>query len=226
MAENNKDKKIDKLTEKVSQLDDICSSIYLTLLIYKKARFNELYRKVIKLNPKTASGKPFVSRPTFNDHLGHLKKKKLIVTKELGKQNVVYSLNKATMSIFGTDFEEVSKELLDWSKNLEVFDSEKHFAKLTEKDLDQEVTQDLNEVIKVNLHELRAFVEYDLKIDEKESGAEFWKFIGNPMYRMLEKGIADNCRRSPKYKEKIFEKIELLLKEKSLTSKISKEGET
>lgn len=166
------------------------------------------------------------TRPTFNDHLGHLKKKKLIVTKELGKQNVVYSLNKATMSIFGTDFEEVSKELLDWSKNLEVFDSEKHFAKLTEKDLDQEVTQDLNEVIKVNLHELRAFVEYDLKIDEKESGAEFWKFIGNPMYRMLEKGIADNCRRSPKYKEKIFEKIELLLKEKSLTSKISKEGET
>jgi hypothetical protein len=51
-------------------------------------------------------------------------------------------------------------------------------------------------------------IDYDLKIDKLESDAGFWKFIGNPMYRMHERRLAEKCRESNRYKERLMEKIE------------------
>jgi hypothetical protein len=53
-----------------------------------------------------------------------------------------------------------------------------------------------------------------LKIDENESDAEFWRFVGNPLYRILEKSIADKCRDSVRYRMKFFEKLDYWLDHK------------
>jgi hypothetical protein len=213
----NRNKKIDKITKKIRELDNICGSIYIILIASKSLRYNELYRSVIKLNPKQNSGKPFVSKPTFDEHLGHLIELNLILRKEIDKQNVVYSLNKDAMSIFSQNPED-DESIDEWinrinsfGKILEPFNAEKYYEKLTEKELGERIEVDLREVLKINLNELKAFVNYNLRIDEKESDAEFWRFVGNPLYRILEKNIAEKCRDSDRYRKTFFEKIKSLL---------------
>jgi DNA-binding transcriptional ArsR family regulator len=192
----------------------------------KSVRYNELFRTVNKLNPKQKSGKDFVSKPTFDDHLKHLINCKLVVAKREGKQKVTYSLNKDAMSVLSENVD--SEDIEDWLKRmplLEVINPKEHYAKLTEKALDQEVSRDLGEVLETNLLELKSYVNYDLKIDEQQNDAEFWKFVGNPLYRILEKSIADNCRESVEYREKFFEKVEFLLKERFLLKIVNDKSE-
>ena len=122
-------------------------------------------------------------------------------------------MNKDAISVLSEDVD--SEDIEEWLKplsDLEVINPKEHYAKLTEKALDQEVSQDLNRVLETNLLELKSFVNYDLKIDEQQSDAEFWNFVGNPLYRMLEKNIAENCRESTEYRKKFFEKVGILLK--------------
>jgi hypothetical protein len=54
-----------------------------------------------------------------------------------------------------------------------------------------------------------------LKIDKRESDTIFWKFVGNPLYRMHEKSIAEKCRYSEEYRKKLFEKMDSLISELS-----------
>lgn len=90
---------------------------------------------------------------------------------------------------------------------------EKYFSKLTDEQIDHWTINNLNDVFVSNLSELKMLIDYDLKIDKSESDAAFWKFVGNPLYRMLEKRIVIHCRKSVRYKEKMFEKIDLLMNE-------------
>jgi|GEM_PF-3282382 DNA-binding transcriptional ArsR family regulator len=218
--QNDRDRKIDKLTKRAIEMDDICSAIYLVLILKKSLRFNELYRSVIRLNPLQSSGLPFVSRPSFNEHLRHLTKQKLVIAEKKGKQNVTYSLNKDAMSIFNINSETGSDWIQDLEKrfpDLEPVNLKEHYAKLTQKGLEQEIERDVFEILKVNLLELKSYVNYELRIDETVSDAEFWKFIGNPMYRVLEKSVAENCRQSMEYKKKFFEKIDLFIEKLGTT---------
>ena len=75
-------------------------------------------------------------------------------------------------------------EVFERKGELEPFDMKTHCAKMTEKQLDQETDRDLNDTLALNLFELKTMIGYDLKIDKDESDADFWKFIGNPFYRM------------------------------------------
>ena len=61
------------------------------------------------------------------------------------------------------------------------------------------------------MFELKQFVNYDLKLDKTKSDAEFWGLVGNPLYRMLEKSIVENCRESELYRKTLFEKIDILI---------------
>jgi hypothetical protein len=77
-------------------------------------------------------------------------------------------LNKDAISVLSEDVD--SEDIEEWLKplsDLEVINPKEHYAKLTEKALDQEVSQDLNRVLETNLLELKSFVNYDLKIDEQ-----------------------------------------------------------
>lgn len=217
VKDDEREKKINRITKKIRQLDSICGSIYLPLILKKSLRYNELYRSVIKLNPKQPSGKPFVSRPSFDEHLGHLIKLKLVTKNEIGKQNVVYSLNKDALSVFSenpsdvVDIEEWINRINSMGTILEPFDAKSYYEKMSDARLEEEILKEIKEVFKVNLNELKSFINYDLKLQESESDSEFWRFVGNPLYRMLEKGLAENCRASERYKKKLFEKIQLLL---------------
>ncbi|MBS7631148.1 hypothetical protein KEJ47_06180, partial [Candidatus Bathyarchaeota archaeon] len=53
-------------------------------------------------------------------------------------------------------------------------------------------------------------------LDQYKSGQsdqEFWSFIGNPAYRMLEKLIVNDSKRDPRFKEILFDKIDEMVEE-------------
>ena len=120
---------------------------------------------------------------------------------------------------------EVSREdIREWLEDLEKsneklpshlralkFDEKEYYANLSEKELDREVDRDLELTLCLNLHELKSMVNYDLKVDRDESNITFWKFIGNPLYRMHEKTITGKCRDSERYRKKLFDKMATLI---------------
>lgn len=91
------------------------------------------------------------------------------------------------------------------------FDLREYYKKLPETELDKIVDRDLNTTLALSLHELKNLIQYDLKIDKEESDADFWNFVGNPLYRMHERSIAENCRESDEYRKKLFDKIDMLI---------------
>jgi len=218
LEEEAKYKKIDKLNDKVSQLDEICTSIFIALYLRPSLRYNILFKTVNRLNPKQKSGKDFISKPTFDAHLKHLTKKKLVEAKREGKQNVTYSLNKILVSAISERGFANKEEIEEWFANYPEFITinRKEMLATTEKSLEEIISRDLNRVLKNCLRELKNYLNYDLKIEEPFGDTEFWNFFGDRMYRMDEKSIAENCRASIKYKEKFFEEIGRLLKDKVL----------
>ena len=200
-----RNRRINEITKKTLELDEICSNIFLTLLAYKKMRFNELLRTQKKLGSN-------ISKPTLSDHLKHLIDQQLVERKVEGVQNVTYGLSKEIASILDR-----SEDLPSWFDSLffvlEPSNAKQQYEKMSKSKLSAELDRDLKGVLLQNLHELRAVVNRQLKLDKNDTDAEFWKFIGNPIYRLFEKTIADNCRDSSRYREAFFEKIESLIEE-------------
>lgn len=75
------------------------------------------------------------------------------------------------------------------------------------------VIDDLSDTLGLSLFELKTFIGYDLKVNRFKSNADFWNFVGNPLYRMHEKSIAEKCRDSESYRRLLFEKIDVLIEE-------------
>ena len=207
-----RDKKIDEILEKHRKLDDICIEIFLTLQAYKRLRFNELHRRLKIFGTD-------ISKPALIDHLKHLRKQKLISRKHEDFQNVSYGLTDEIIAVLGLSDEETRERIerfLD-DKNMPKelrsipFDEREYYSRLSKKELDEEIIKDLDGIITQNLLELKQFINYDLKLEKTQSDAEFWSLVGNPMYRMIEKGIVDNCRESEIYRKTLFEKIDFLI---------------
>jgi len=209
-----RDQKIDELIKKHKELDDICVEIFFTLMAYKRLRFNQLHKYLKKFGTD-------ISKPSLIDHLNHLKKQKLISRKREGFQNVSYGLTDEIHSLLDVPEEDIKKWVENFieGKNLSKkfrplsFDTKDYYGKLSEKKLDEAIDKDLNTILTQNLFELKTFIIYDLKLDKPERYAVFWTFVGNPLYRMLEKSIVEDCRNSEKYQKRLFEKIDVLINE-------------
>jgi DNA-binding HxlR family transcriptional regulator len=209
-----RDQKIDEILKKHRELDDICVEIFFTLMAYKRLRFNQLHKYLKKFGTD-------ISKPSLIEHLKHLKKQKLISRKREGFQNVSYGLTDEINSLLDIPEEDIKKwvERFIEGKNLPKkfrplpFDTKEYYGKLSEKQLDETIDKDLNWVLTQNLFELKTFIKYDLRLDRPERDVVFWKFVGNPLYRMLEKDIVEDCRNSEKYQQRLFEKIDLLINE-------------
>jgi len=203
-----RDQKIDELIKKHKELDDLCVEIFFTLMAYKRLRFNQLHRYVKKFGTD-------ISKQSLLDHLGHLQEQELISRKVEGFQNVSYGLTDEINSLLTIPEEEIRK----WVENrrgelrLLTFDAKDSYGGHSEKQLDEAIDKRLNSVLAQNLFELKTFINYDLKLDKPERYAVFWNFVGNPLYRLLERGIVEDCRNSEKYREKLFEKMDALIKE-------------
>ena len=207
---DDRNKKIDEFIRKIPQ-DNICPNILVLLYAKKKLRFNELYRSLRKFGTD-------ISKPTFSDHLNHLMKKGLIKRKVEDAQNVTYRLSNEKIFDSSKDVNEVIGVVERLRRSLEGV-GENYFPelkivdikKLTGKKLEQQIESDLNMVLKFSLYELKAVVNYELRINERESDTDFWRFIGNPLYRAFERSIVDNCRENDEYKTKFLEKMDFLI---------------
>ena len=214
LKNDERDKKIDKLIEKQVLLDDICKEIYLTLLAYRKLRHNELLRTLKKLEVK-------ISKPTLKEHLDHLIDQKLIECNKEGFQNVSYSLTKEIDSLMHTPQEDLKKWIESFSRGEGLpekfaplkLSTEELYKRFSTEQLDKMAINDLETILSRSLFELKTFIEYDLRIDEFQSDSDFWNFVGNPLYRLNEKSVAEKCRASEEYRKLLFEKIELLVNE-------------
>lgn len=216
-----RDQKIDAIIEKHRTLDGICREIFLTLWAYKRLRFNELHRYIKKFGTD-------ISKQSLLDHLGHLKKQKLISRRE-EFQNVSYGFTDEIDSLLTAPQEEIRK-WLEYDETLPKrfrpvqFDEKQYYDKLPEKQLDETIDKDIRRVLTQNLFELKTFVNYDLKLDRPETDATFWNFAGNPIYRIEEKSIVKKCR-SEKYRERFFEKIDALINETRPDKELFRERE-
>jgi DNA-binding HxlR family transcriptional regulator len=209
------DQKINDLIRKHKKLDDICVDIFFTLMAYKRLRFNELHRYLKMFGTD-------ISKPSLIEHLDHLRKQKLISRKREGFQNVSYGLTDEIDSLLTLPEEHIRKWVENFieEKNipekfrvLKPFDAKEFYRKLSEKQLEEVIDKDLKRVLAQNLFELGTFIIYDLKLDKPVSDAVFWNFVGNPLYRMLERGIVEDCRNSKEYRKKLFEKMDALINE-------------
>jgi len=208
------DQKIEEIIRKHAQLDDICREIFLTLQAYKRLRFNELRRFLLKFETK-------VSSQVLNIHLKHLMKKKLISVKR-GFQYASYSLTDEVNSLLNPpeedlkewiETEEEEDEALPEDLRSIPYHAKDYYSTLSDKELEQKTDKDINSVLVHNLLELKTFINYDLRLRKPESDTMFWNFIGNPFYRIEEKAIARDCRDSEEYRNKLFEKIDALISE-------------
>jgi DNA-binding HxlR family transcriptional regulator len=206
------DQKMNELIEKHKKLDDVCVEIFFTLMAYKRLRFNELHRYLKKFGTD-------ISKQSLIEHLDHLRKQKLISRRNEGFQNVSYGLTDEVASLLIIPDEDIKKwventiegkNLPEKLRHLKLFD-EKYPAKLSDEELKEAIYKDLNTLLRQNLFELKTFIKYDLRLDRPESDAVFWNFIGNPLYRMLEKSIVEDCRHSEAYRKKLFERIDDLI---------------
>jgi DNA-binding HxlR family transcriptional regulator len=211
--DSTRNQKINELIKKHKNLDDICVDIFFTLMAYKRLRFNELHRYLIKFG----NG---ISKQSLIEHLKHLKKQKLISRKHEGFQNVTYGLTDEVNSLLTVPEEDIKKWVENFleGKNLprkfrllKPVDTRDFVSKLSQTQLNEKIDKDLNWVLTQNLVELKTFINYDLKLSKPESHAVFWNFVGNPLYRMLERIIVEDCRHSEEYRKKLFEKIDDLI---------------
>jgi DNA-binding HxlR family transcriptional regulator len=195
-------------------------------MAYKRLRFNEL-QKYLKMFGTD------ISNQTLIEHLDHLRKQKLISRKNEGFQNVSYGLIDEIASLLIVPDEDIKKwventiegkKLPEKLGHLKLFDEE-YPAKLSDEQLNEAIYKDLNTLLRQNLFELKTFVKYDLKLDRPESDAVFWNFVGNPLYRMLERSIVEDCRNSEAYQMKLFERIDDLIGAISPIRELFKEKE-
>jgi DNA-binding HxlR family transcriptional regulator len=219
------DQKIDEILKKHAQLDDTCREIFLTLQAYRRLRFNELQKYLKKFGT-------LISNQTLIDHLKHLKKLKLISRKR-GFQYASYGLTEEIDALLHIPKEDIRKwleifmddEKLPKKFRSQVFDEKEYCSKLSEKELDEKVDKDINGILAHSLFELKTFINYDLQLDKPENDTAFWNFVGKPLYRMREKGIAEDCRKSEKYRDKLLEKMDTMIMELRPDKELLKEKE-
>ena len=213
MNDAERNKRLDELSLVGFELDDICSEIWLTLMAYKRLRFNLLHKRLKQFGTD-------ISKPSLLEHLNHLIERKLIERREEGFQNVSYGLTDEIRDLLHVPEEDIKSWFEDLKKTNErlpphlrsiEFDVNEYYNNMTDEQLTKEVDRELNFSHGLFLHELKNFVQYDLKLDKTQSDADFWKLVGNPMYRMHERSIVENCRKSERYKEKLFEEIDFII---------------
>jgi hypothetical protein len=103
-----------------SILDKYCQDIFSFLLVYDKPiRFNEMDDKINKPWPR-------MTRPTLLEHLGHLRARKLIIKKRLGRQKVTYEVNYQKAQTFkpGPITRRVLVNTLENKKRFESFETD------------------------------------------------------------------------------------------------------
>jgi DNA-binding HxlR family transcriptional regulator len=137
MDDAERDKRLDELSMVGFELDDICSEIWLTLMAYKRLRFNLLHKRLKQFGTD-------ISKPSLLEHLNHLIERKLIERREEGFQNVSYGLTDEIRDLLHVPEEDIKSWFEDLKKTNErlhphlrsiEFDVKEYYNNMTDEQL-------------------------------------------------------------------------------------------
>lgn len=173
-------------------LDETCKNIFSVLLVSdKKLRFNELHRTLNDIGLK-------MSKPTLVEHLNHLKKRRLLVRKREGKQNVTYRVHWKNLEHLADAIKsrQALKHLL---KNKESFNSVP---------IDDQITYVHNILALRNLYLLRLEVSSIIDPSKNFEHSVQYLFI-NRFFEFFKTWLLENCHKNKtECKEKALSMIE------------------
>lgn len=205
----------EEIPERQQILDDICYRIFRMMLYNLKIsesgiRYNQLYRLL--------KGHFSISKPTFNDHLGHLKDKKYVISKKEEKQKVRLFLNFNHPAVSGS--KKAKEEFLDNIQRLRVLiDDKDYMDKLPILLAKTAVINSLNQMRLSVLYSMlpetsaKKNLVFESTLISQAIFAEEQQFIAMLLDVSLKKGKIDTPEKALKISDKIQEAIDLEKKE-------------
>lgn len=171
--------------------DRYCANIFLTLIVKKQARFNELYNMVARASKEKFNKEKAFSKPTFNKHLNHLIDDGFVIKKVEKKQHVTLIIN----------YEKIGKteEYIDRMKRIIKTEREnkKEFYSLPEDDQIKELIYFFS---MRELHKIQARIDFELDPEsfDKWFAVQLWysSLLENPTGWMIEKCVTDEVYRN------------------------------
>jgi len=169
------------------EVDEYCEKIFIAIAVDdEKIRFNELHRKLTKLNAK-------MSKPTLIEHLNHLVENGIIQRNQEDKQRVSYELNWEKFKQLQTA-KKINQATLNQMK------SEKEFKSMS---LDQQVTLITVMLTISELLYLKLSVLDILEPENKLQNYFSYKFIRN-LYYIYARWLLSYCKKSKENSQKIL----------------------
>jgi len=182
------------LINELERLDDKNLSIIITLFTHGSLRFNELLRALREYGLK-------ISQPVLSERLKYLIKRKWVTRRRLGKQYVVYELNKdkaetLKLSITPEEVKEILETVLEEGTK---FGFELKIVKSTPQ-------EDLEELIRLFLCDLLGEIQFRLKM---ESTSEISKYLWfkTSLYGRIKENIIRKSLENLDYRMKIIKEI-------------------
>lgn len=147
-----------------------------------------------------------LSKPTLSQHLKHLAdEKKLIIRKVEEAQNVTYEINHKKFSNLE---KKIKPKLRDIDELRKAMDEEE--GAFYSEPIDDQVKIVHEEMILRNLQQLKTRIELESNPGDYEKSIEL--MIISRFYRIHERWLAEKCMREKEYREKVFQKIDELIK--------------
>lgn len=165
-----------ELIGELERMDDTSVNIIMALHIHRKLRFNELYKILREYVIEK-------SRPAIVDRLKHLVKRKWVIRKKEGKQNVSYRLNEDKAKALKTSPQEAEEML----KRLE-----KVFEKGGSVKVELPPSQMIKQLTRVFLDELKAELSFRLK-HPSESEISNYLWFRKSYHKMLKDHLIQKC---------------------------------
>lgn len=166
----------DELIDELERMDDASVNIIMALHIHGKLRFNELYKILREYGIEK-------SRPTIVDRLKHLVKRKWVIRKKEGKQNVSYRLNGDKAKALKTSPQEAEEML----KRVEKVFEKGGFVKV-----ELPLSQMIKHLTRFFLEELRAELSFRLK-HPSESEISNYLWFRKSRYKALKDDLIQKC---------------------------------
>jgi hypothetical protein len=158
-------------------LDDYCNNIFAFLAVSDKTfRFTELYKTLNKIGLK-------MSKPTLINHLHHLQKRKLLIRKIEGKQNISYAVNWKKLETLkeSTKTRQALKHLLQNKKRFKSFP------------IDEQVTYVTNIMTLTNLYRLKLEVQ-DMLDPSKNFEHSVQFLFTNRFFEFFKTWLLESCQ--------------------------------
>jgi len=178
------------------EIDIYCQKIFMVLATNnEKIRFNELWRKLNRLNAK-------MSKPTLIEHLKHLTENKVIQRNEEDKQNVSYEINWKKFKQL-SKAKQISQDIYNHIQNEKIFKSMSLLDQTAFTIGILTISQLL--YLKISINNI---------LEPKNKLQNYYSYTTlNNIYAIYPKWLFDSCKKSKENNQKIITHIDKITKE-------------